>query len=295
MDVYFIVTQLISGFTMATLLFLVASGLTLIFGVGNIFNFAHGSFYMIGAYFGYQLVSVWKVNFWIALVAAGAGAGVVGMAAEYLFLRRIYGRAQEGGFQILLTYCLILIFDDLVKLVWGTEYKSISKPAGFEGALHWGEIAIPTYNFAIIFIGLVVVLAAWWILSRTRAGRIARASAVDREMLGSLGVNVPLTLTVVFGLATALGGMTGALAAPLRSVTPGAGIEVIIDSLIVVVLGGMGNFWGAWMGAMLLGEVNAFAVAFVPEWATLFSYLVMVVTLIFKPEGLFAPTRLRKA
>ena len=295
MDVYFIVTQLISGFTMATLLFLVASGLTLIFGVGNIFNFAHGSFYMIGAYFGYQFVSVWKVNFWIALVAAGAGAGVVGMAAEFLFLRRIYGRAQEGGFQILLTYCLILIFDDLVKLVWGTEYKSISKPAGFEGALHWGEISIPTYNFAIIFIGLVVVLAAWWILSRTRAGRIARASAVDREMLGSLGVNVPLTLTVVFGLATALGGMTGALAAPLRSVTPGAGIEVIIDSLIVVVLGGMGNFWGAWMGAMLLGEVNAFAVAFVPEWATLFSYLVMVVTLIFKPEGLFAPTRLRKA
>jgi len=294
MDVYFIVTQSISGFTMATLLFLVASGLTLIFGVGNIFNFAHGSFYMLGAYFGYQLVSVWKVNFWIALVAAGAGAGLVGAAAEFLFLRRIYGRAQEGGFQILLTYCLILIFDDLVKLIWGTEYKSISKPPGFEGALRFGDISIPIYNFAIIVIGLVVVLAAWWILSRTRPGRIARASAVDREMLGSLGVNVPLTLTIVFGLATALGGMTGALAAPLRSVTPGAGIEVIIDSLIVVVLGGMGNFWGAWLGAVLLGEVNAFAVAYVSEWSTLFSYLVMVVTLIFKPEGLFAPTRLRK-
>jgi branched-chain amino acid transport system permease protein len=294
MDVYFIVTQLISGFTMATLLFLVASGLTLIFGVGNIFNFAHGSFYMLGAYFGYQLVSVWKVNFWIALVAAGAGAGLVGAAAEFVFLRRIYGRAQEGGFQILLTYCLILIFDDLVKLIWGTEYKSISKPPGFEGALRFGDISIPIYNFAIIVIGLVVVLAAWWILSRTRPGRIARASAVDREMLGSLGVNVPLTLTIVFGLATALGGMTGALAAPLRSVTPGAGIEVIIDSLIVVVLGGMGNFWGAWLGAVLLGEVNAFAVAYVSEWSTLFSYLVMVVTLIFKPEGLFAPTRLRK-
>jgi branched-chain amino acid transport system permease protein len=294
MDFNFILTQLISGFTLATLLFLVASGLTLIFGVGNIFNFAHGSFYMIGAYFGYQLVAVWKVNFWIALVAAGAGAGLVGAAAEFLFLRRIYGRAQEGGFQILLTYCLILIFDDLVKLIWGTEYKSVSKPSGFEGALNVGDIPIPTYNFAIIVIGLMVVLAAWWLLSRTRPGRIARASAVDREMLGSLGVNVPLTLTVVFGLATALGGMTGALAAPLRSVTPGAGIEVIIDSLIVVVLGGMGNFWGAWLGAVLLGEVNAFAVAYVPEWATLFSYLVMVVTLIFKPEGLFAPSRLRK-
>jgi branched-chain amino acid transport system permease protein len=294
MDIYFIVTQLISGFTLATLLFLVASGLTLIFGVGNIFNFAHGSFYMIGAYFGYQLVGVWKVNFWIALVSAGVGAGLVGAGAEFLFLRRIYGRAQEGGFQILLTYCLILIFDDLVKLIWGTEYKSVAKPPGFEGALRLGDIPIPTYNFAIIVIGLIVVLAAWWILSKTRPGRIARASAVDREMLGSLGVNVPLTLTVVFGLATALGGMTGALAAPLRSVTPGAGIEVIIDSLIVVVLGGMGNFWGAWLGAVLLGEVNAFAVAYVPEWATLFSYLVMVVTLIFKPEGLFAPSRVRK-
>jgi branched-chain amino acid transport system permease protein len=189
---------------------------------------------------------------------------------------------------------LILIFDDLVKLIWGTEYKSISKPSGFTGAVQLGDILIPTYNFAIIAIGLVVVVAAWWILAKTRPGRIARASAVDREMLGSLGVNVPLVLTVVFGLATALGGMTGALAAPLRSVTPGAGIEVIIDSLIVVVLGGMGNFWGAWLGSMLLGEVNAFAVAYLPAWSTLFSYLVMVVTLIFRPEGLFAPTRLRK-
>ena len=189
---------------------------------------------------------------------------------------------------------MILIFDDSVKLIWGTEYKSISKPSGFAGAVQLGDILIPTYNFAIIAIGFVVVVAAWWILAKTRAGRIARASAVDREMLGSLGVNVPLVLTVVFGLATALGGMAGALAAPLRSVTPGAGIEVIIDSLIVVVLGGMSNFWGAWLGAVLLGEVNAFAVAYLPAWSTLFSYLVMVVTLIFRPEGLFAATRLRK-
>lgn len=294
MDFSFVITQLISGLTLATLLFLNASGLTLIFGVGNIFNFAHGSFYMIGAYFGYQLVSAWKLNFWASLVAAATGAGIIGALAEFLFLRRIYGRAHEGGFQILLTYCLILIFDDLVKMIWGTEYKSIPKPEGFLGALKAGDIFIPTYNLAIIAIGLIVVIAAWWVLTRTRAGRIARASAVDREILGSLGVNVPLTLTVVFGLATALGGMTGALAAPLRSVTPGAGIEIIIDSLIVVVLGGMGNFWGAWFGAILLGEVNAFAVAFVPEWSTLFSYIVMAFTLIFRPEGLFAPSRVRK-
>ncbi|MGB3210396.1 MAG: branched-chain amino acid ABC transporter permease [Desulforhopalus sp.] len=295
MDFAFFVTQVISGLTMATLLFLVASGLTLIFGVGNVFNFAHGSFYMIGAYLGYQVVSVWEMNFWLALVAAGIGAGLLGMLIEFLLLRRIYGRANEGGFQILLTYCLILIIDDGVKLLWGAEYKSIPRPDGFSGAVVMGDIFIPAYNLLIIGIGVVVVIASWWILNRTRPGKIARATAVDREMLGALGVNVPLTMTMVFGIATALGGMTGALAAPLRTVTPGAGIEVIIDSLIVVVMGGMGNFWGAWLGSILLGEVNAFAVAFVPKWASLFSFLVMVIVLIFKPEGLFAPRKVRKA
>jgi branched-subunit amino acid ABC-type transport system permease component len=279
---------------MATLLFLVASGLTLIFGVGNVFNFAHGSFYMVGAYFGYQLVAIWELNFWIALVLAGLGAGLVGMLAESLFLRRIYGRVNEGGFQILLTYCLILIIDDLVKLIWGTEYKSLPRPEGFSGAVTFGDLYLPSYNLLIIAIGVVVVVASWWILTRTRPGKIARAAAVDREMVDTLGVNVPLTMTLVFGIATALGGMAGALAAPLRTVTPGAGIEVIIDSLIVVVLGGMGNFWGAWLGAILVGEVNAFAVAFVPKWASLFSFLVMVIVLIFKPEGLFSPRQVRK-
>lgn len=294
MDLSFIITQTVSGLTMATLLFLVASGLTLIFGVGNVFNFAHGSFYMIGAYLGYQVVSVWEMNFWLALLVAGVGAGLFGMLVEYLLLRRIYGRANEGGFQILLTYCLILIIDDLVKLIWGAEYKSIPRPDGFSGAVVIGDIFIPAYNLLIIGIGVIVVVASWLILTRTRPGKIARATAVDREMLGALGINVPLTMTVVFGIATALGGMTGALAAPLRTVTPGAGIEVIIDSLIVVVMGGMGNFWGAWLGSIMLGEVNAFAVAFLPKWSSLFSFLVMVVVLIFKPEGLFSPRKVRK-
>lgn len=294
MDFSFFITQTISGLTMATLLFLVASGLTLIFGVGNVFNFAHGSFYMVGAYFGYQLVSIWELNFWAALILAGVGAGLVGMLAESLFLRRIYGRVNEGGFQILLTYCFILIIDDLVKLVWGTEYKSLPRPDGFRGAVNFGDIYLPSYNLLIIAVGVIVVVASWLILTRTRPGKIARAAAVDREMVDTLGVNVPLTMTLVFGIATALGGMAGALAAPLRTVTPGAGVEVIIDSLIVVVLGGMGNFWGAWLGAVLIGEVNAFAVAFLPKWASLFSFLVMVIVLIFKPEGLFSPRQVRK-
>ncbi|MEW6137064.1 MAG: branched-chain amino acid ABC transporter permease [Thermodesulfobacteriota bacterium] len=294
MDMSFILVQILSGLTMATLLFLVASGLTLIFGVGNVFNFAHGSFYMLGAYLAYQAASVWHTNFWIATIVAALGAGVAGMLAEWLFLRRIYGRSEEGGFQILLTYSFILVIDDIVKLVWGTEYKSLLRPPGLTGSVQVFGVTTPTYNLAIIGIGLAVVVLAWLILSRTRPGKVARASALDREMLSAMGVNVPLTMTLVFGIATALGGFAGALAAPLRSVTPGAGIEVIIDSLIVVVIGGMGNFWGAWLGALILGEVMAFAVILVPEWAVVISYVVMVLTLIFKPEGLFAHSKVRK-
>jgi branched-chain amino acid transport system permease protein len=295
MDPNFLLIQATSGLTMAMILFLVASGLTLLFGVVNVFNFAHGSFYMIGAYLAYTCVSVLGLNFWASLVLSGLGAGVFGMLMESIFLRRIYGRAEEAGFQILLTYSFILIIDDLVKLVWGTEYKSISRPPGFSGAIDLFGMTVPTYNLAIIALGLIVAVASWLLLSRTRAGRIARATAIDREMLSTLGVNVPMTLTLVFGIATALGGLAGALAAPLRSVTPGAGIEVIIDSLIVVVLGGMGNFWGAFLGAIILGEVNAFAVSYVPNWASLFSFLVMIVVLIFKPQGLFSPAKGRKA
>jgi len=287
MDLSFIFVQIISGLTVATFLFLVASGLTLIFGVVDVFNFAHGSFYMLGAYLGYQIITYWHMNFWAALFLASIWVGVLGMAMEFFFLRRIYGRAEEGGFQILLTYSFILIIDDVVKMIWGTEYKTIERPFGFSGSIKIGSAILPSYYLVIIIIGLLLVVFSWLILSYTRPGKIARASAIDREMLGILGVNVPLTMTVVFGIATALGGMSGILAAPLRSVTPGAGIEVIIDSLIVVVLGGMGNFWGAWVGALIIGEVNSFAVAYVPKWASLFNYLVMIIVLIFKPEGLF--------
>lgn len=291
MDASFFFTQLISGLTIATLLFLVASGLTLIFGVGKVFNFAHGSFYMIGAYFGYQFSEAWGAGFFVSLLLTGICVGLFGMLVEFLFLRRIYGRANEGGFQILLTYCLILIIDDLVKLIWGAEYKSMARPSGFQGAFQVGETFIPAYNLLVIGIGFMVVILAWFILSRTRPGRVARAAAMDREIVGVLGVNVPITMTLVFGIATALGGMAGTLAAPLRTVTPGAGIEVIIDSLIVVVIGGMGNFWGAWLGAIIIGEVSAFGVAFLPKWASLFSFLILVIVLIFKPEGLFSKSK----
>jgi branched-chain amino acid transport system permease protein len=286
LDGSLIVAQFIGGLTSAMTLFLVASGLTLIFGVVNVFNFAHGSFYLLGAYFAYQAVAVSGVGFWTGVLLASIGAGAAGVSMEYFFLRRIYGRAGEAGFQILLTYSFILILDDVVKMIWGTDYKSISKPVALAGSFSLGEVTIPRYDVVVIVAGLAVAVGMWAAIRKTRFGRNLRAISSNREMASSLGVNVPLTLSLVFGLATALGGLSGALSAPVRTVTPGAGIEVIIGSLIVVVIGGLGNFWGALIGALLIGEVTAFGILFLPQWAILFSYAVMALVLIFRPEGL---------
>lgn len=285
MDIGTIVAQFISGLSVAMLIFLVASGLTLIFGVVNVFNFAHGSFYLLGTYFAFQVVQLFG-NYWIGLLVGTIGAGVVGMLMEFLFLRRIYGRAEEGPFQILLTYSFILILDDAVKFIWGSEYKTIPKPDLLKGSLSLGGVTLPSYNVFIIVVGLLVVVFAWYFLTKTEAGKKVRASSLDREMLGLLGTNVPMIMTLVFGVATAMGGLAGAMAAPLRTVTPGAGVEVIIDSMIVVVIGGFGNFWGALLGALIIGEVLSFGILVWAELATVASFVVMIVVLIVKPEGL---------
>ena len=286
MDSNLVFTQLIGGLTSSMTLFLVASGLTLIFGVVNVFNFAHGSFYLLGAYFAYQLVSVSGVGFWAGVLLAALGAGAAGAVMEFFFLRRIYGRGGEAGFQILLTYSFILIIDDVVKMIWGTDYKSISRPEILDGSLTIGDLFIPRYDAMVIGMGLLVALGMWWLIRKSRFGRNLRAISANREMASSLGVNVPVALSLVFGLATALGGLSGALSAPVRTVTPGAGVEVIIGSMIVVVIGGLGNFWGALVGAFIIGEVTAFGILFLPQWAILFAYAVMALVLVFRPQGL---------
>ncbi|MDP2854633.1 MAG: branched-chain amino acid ABC transporter permease [Smithellaceae bacterium] len=287
MDFNTLIAQFVSGLSVAMLLFLVASGLTLIFGVVNVLNFAHGSFYLLGTYFTYQLMQVFN-NFWVGLLVGVIGAGIVGMVIEVLFLRRIYGRDQEGAFQLLMTYAFILIIDDVVKFIWGPEYKTIPKPDALMGSLNLGTTIVPTYNIFIIVVGMLVVLFAWYFLTKTDKGKMVRASSLDRNMLGLLGTNVPMIMTLVFGVATAMGGLAGVLAAPLRTVTPGAGIEIIIDSMIVVVIGGFGNFWGALLGALIIGEVLSFGILWMPEMATVLTFIVMIIVLIVKPEGLLS-------
>jgi len=288
MDISTLVSQFVSGLSVAMLLFLIASGLTLIFGVLNVLNFAHGSFYLLGTYFAYQTMQFYS-NFWVGLIVGTIGAGIIGLVVEFFFLRRIYGRAEEGAFQLLMTYAFILILDDAVKYVWGPEYKTIPKPELFLGSINLGPLVLPGYNLFIIILGFAVVLFFWYFLSRTDTGKKVRAASLNREMLGLLGTNVPLTMSLVFGAATAMGGLAGVLAAPLRTVTPGAGIEVIIDSLIVVVIGGFGSFWGALLGALILGEVLSFGILWMPELATVLTFIVMIIVLIIKPEGLLSP------
>jgi branched-subunit amino acid ABC-type transport system permease component len=287
MDINTFIAQFLSGLSTAMLLFLISSGLTLIFGVVNVLNFAHGSFYLLGTYFAYQLMQLFS-NFWLGLLVGAVGAGIIGMVIEFFFLRRIYGRAQEGAFQLLMTFAFILILDDVVKFIWGTEYKTIPKPASLMGSLNIGSVMVPAYNIFIIIVGLLVVLLAWYFLSKTDTGKTVRASSLDRIMLGLLGTNVPMIMTLVFGVATAMGGLAGVLAAPLRTVTPGAGVEFIIDSMIVVVIGGFGNFWGALLGALIIGEVLSFGILWMPELATVLTFIVMIIVLIVKPEGLLA-------
>ncbi len=287
MDINTFIAQFISGLSTAMLLFLISSGLTLIFGVVNVLNFAHGSFYLLGTYFAYQLMQLFN-NFWVGLLVGAIGAGLVGMVIEFFFLRRIYGRAQEGAFQLLMTFAFILILDDVVKFIWGTEYKTIPKPASLAGSLNIGSVMVPSYNVFIIILGLLVVVFAWYFLTKTDTGKMVRASSLDRIMLGLLGTNVPMIMTLVFGVATAMGGLAGVLAAPLRTVTPGAGVEFIIDSMIVVVIGGFGNFWGALLGALIIGEVLSFGILWMPELATVLTFIVMIIVLIVKPEGLLA-------
>jgi branched-chain amino acid transport system permease protein len=286
MDVSFIIVQVLSGLTMATVLFLVASGLTLIFGVVGLFNFAHGSFYMLGAYFAYQFISLMNINFWMGVFLVMVSTGICGWIMEYFFVRRIYGRHEEGAYQILLTYTFILILDDLVKIIWGTDYKSISRPTILTGTIPIGNWAIPSYSIFIIVLGMLIAGGMWLLLQKSRFGRIIRAISSDRSMVNAMGINVKRFLTIVFAFATALGGLSGALAAPLRTVTPGAGVEIIIEALIVVVIGGLGNFWGAWIGALIIGQVTAFGILWLPRWSILFIYMVMAGVLIIRPEGL---------
>lgn len=284
-DANCVASTFIGGLTSAAILFLVASGLSLVFGVLRVLNFAHGALYMLGAYLGFAVVSATgNTGFWLAVVIAPLLVAAVGGVLEVAFLRRIYER--ELLYQLLLTYAFVLIFDDLVAIIWGSTFQSVQVPRLLAGFIDLRGVRVPIYQSALVVIALGIAGSLWLLLTRTRLGITIRASAADAEMAGALGVNVPAIWTLVFMLGAFLGGLGGILAAPLRSIFPGMGLDIIVQSFIVVVVGGLGSLPGAALGALFIGLMRAWGVLIFPELELAFVYLLMALVLIVRPMGL---------
>lgn len=279
------VTQITTGLIIGMLLFLVASGLSLIFGVLGIVNFAHGAFYMLGAYFAYATYLATQ-SFLLAFLAGAAGVGLFGVLFETVFLRRIYGR--DVLMQLLLCYAFVLILDDLVKIVWGAEYKLMGLPQEFAMPPFFilgGPV--PAYYAFMIAVAVLVGAALWFAIARTRFGKVVRAAAINPRMVGALGINTSLLYVGVFALGAALAGAAGALAAPVRTLTPGMGLSILIESFIVTVIGGMGSIVGAFVAAILIGLTRAFGSIGFPLFVEGLMFLMMALVLMVKPSGLF--------
>jgi branched-chain amino acid transport system permease protein len=282
--------QALAGISNGMLLFLIAAGLSLIFGVLRIINFAHGALFMFGAFVAASIAGVvpegaGTAGFVAALIGATAALALLGAAIETGLLRRIYRAPHE--FQLLVTFALVFIAGDAAKLIWGREDRSVPTPALFEGSTQALGVTFPTYRLFLIGAGVVVAIALWLVLNRTRWGIFVRAATQDRAMLGALGVNTRVLFTTVFATGAALAGLGGALAAPLVSVGPGLHVQVIIDAFVVVVIGGMGSVTGAFVASLLVGLVNAFGILAFPGLSVVLTFACMAVVLIVRPWGLF--------
>ncbi len=284
----FIFGQFVSGLSTAMYLFLIASGLSLIFGVLRVLNFAHGSFYMLGAYLAWQLVQ-WlgprTESFWLAVLGAALAVALVGALIERLLLRHMYRR--EELYQLLFTYALVLVISDVVRYTWGTQQLGVSRPPSMEGAFLVFGTNVPLYTVFIMVLGPGVAWGIWLLLNRTGLGRTVRAAALDREMLSALGANVGWLYTGMFALGSFFAGLGGALVTPVRSLVPGMDVEIIVEAFIVVVIGGLGSLWGTFLGALIYGQVLAFGILIFPRFSIFAAFVLMAVILVVRPWGLF--------
>jgi len=296
-----LVEQLLNGLQLGIMLFLMSAGLTLVFGIMQVINLAHGSFYMIGAYVG-ATVAAATGNFLLGLAASLPAAALCGMLIEVLVLRRLYNREHLD--QVLATFGLIMFFNELVRIIWGRQPLFLDIPTWLSGSIQLlPGLHYPLYRLAIIGAGLTVALFLWLLFSRSRLGMHIRAGASNREMAGALGVNIRLLYTMVFGLGTALAGLAGFMAGPILAVEPGMGENILILTFVVIVIGGLGSIRGAVVGALLVGLVDTLGRAFLPtlfrllfdsaaadgaaaSLSSMSVYILMAAILIWKPQGL---------
>jgi branched-chain amino acid transport system permease protein len=294
--------QFLNGIQLGMLLFLLAAGLTLIFGIMDLVNLAHGSLYMLGAYFAASFAQ-WTDSFLLGAVLALAATAVTGMVLEVIAIRRLYGRHHLD--QVLGTFGLLLFFNELVRLIWGPAGMTLSLPAEMLSAVQLlPGLYYPLYRLVIIAVTLVVAGLIYFLIMRTRLGMLIRAGASNREMVGALGVNIKLLYTLVFGLGAALAGFAGLMQAPILTVQIGMGENILIAAFVVVTIGGIGSIRGAFVASLLVGLADTVGRAFVPDLlhtflsesassslgralSSMMIYLVMAVVLVVRPEGLF--------
>jgi branched-chain amino acid transport system permease protein len=294
--------QLLNGLQLGVMLFLMAAGLTLVLGIMNMVNLAHGSLYMVGAYLAVAATQ-WTGSYVAGVVLALVGTLVVGMVIEVIALRTLYGRDHLD--QVLATFGLILFFNELVALIWGRAALYTSLPKWLQGHVPlFGASTYPVYRLAVIAVGLVVAFLLWYVVTRTRLGMLIRAGATHRDMVAALGVNIRLLYTVVFGFGAALAALAGLMAGPIYAVQPGMGELILIQVFVVIVIGGIGSIRGALVGAIIVGVVDTLGRAFLkpflstvisataaeaagPALASMLIYLLMAVVLAVRPAGLF--------
>jgi branched-subunit amino acid ABC-type transport system permease component len=279
--------QVVSGLVSAAILFLLASGLSLIFGVCRVLNLAHGTFFMLAAYLAYagtQVLADSAPGFWLTLLVAPLLLAALGALVEVTLFRRLYH--ADHLVQLLPTIALIFIISDVIRFVWGLESKSVPFPGGLPPAITLFDVPFPSYYAVIVLAGALIALGLWLLVYRSRWGTLVRAIAQDREMSASLGINETAIYTGVFALALWLAGMAGVLSAPLTGAALGSDLDAVIDAFVVVVIGGLGSIPGAALAALLIGMVKAFGILVIPQFAMAFVFGLMALVLIARPTGL---------
>lgn len=273
--------QILNGLVYGGLIYIVSVGLVLIFGLRRVVNFAHGGFYMLGAYAGYTAAIV--LGFWGGLLASVVILAVIGIALDYVVFRPLQN--ADHMVTVLVTFGILLVFEDAVHMIWGADSISVAAPYPFDGTIQIGEIAFPVYRLLVIAVALAVAAGLTLWLRYSRAGLYVRASSVDALTTGMQGVDTERLSLAVVGLGAALAGLSGVIASPLLALSPSMGSSILIESFIVVVTGGLGSFAGAFVAAIIIGQVHNLGIVYVPNVASMLPLLLMVAVLIWKPTG----------
>ncbi len=279
-----LLAQVFTGLVLGMVYVLLAIGLSLIFGLMTVVNFAHGALFMLGAYFGVFLLTYTK-SFWIALIVAPLMVGALGLLMERFLIRRLYGRSPDDP--LLLTFGLSLILVEGVKLIWGKIGLTLDPPRALAGAVNLGFMSFPAYRIFLIGVTVAVLIGLYFFLGRTNIGLIIRAGSRDPLMVRALGIDLGRVWLVVFGIGTALAGLAGILAGPMRGAYAEMGVTMVIESFVVIVVGGMGSLFGAVVAGLLIGQVVGLTTLFVPKAAEIMVFVVMAVVLLVRPSGLF--------